>query len=144
MSTAAPPRPVPKTAEWRLYLDAFIFSRLYMPFCWGTNDCAIFAADCVLACTGKDPAPPGLRGHRTALQADRAVRRHGGLAQIATLALGEPIAVALATEGDVVLVRVGKRMALAVVNGHGGAWGPSAGGLASVPLSAARQCWRVG
>lgn len=139
----AKPPPLAKTAHWRLLFDAFIYSRLRVPFAWGTNDCATFAADCVLACTGRDVAPPGLRGYRTALQADRAVRRHGGLAAIATAALGEPIIVADAFEGDVALLRVGKRMALGIVNAHGGAWGPAPGGLASQPMSTAKLCWRV-
>ena len=130
-------------AERRLYLDAFIFSRMYMPFAWGTNDCAIFAADCVQACTGRDVAPKGLRGHSTALQAERSVRRHGGLAAIATAALGQPIAVADAVEGDVALVRMGRRQALGIVNGHGGVWGPCATGLASQLLGSALHCWRV-
>lgn len=137
------PMMMQKTPDWRLHFDAFLASRLRAPFVWGVNDCAIFAADAVLAMTGQDPAPAGLRGHRTARQATRSLHRHGELQGIATAALGEPVLTADPAEGDVVLVRTGKRQALAIANGQGGAFGPAAAGLAVAPLSGPVLCWRV-
>ena len=128
--------------DWQTRMEAFVRTRARQPFAWGSNDCAIFAADCVQAITGQDPAPAGLRQHRTAKQACRAIARHGGLDAIATLALGAPMPPALAQVGDVVLVRAAKRDALAICNGAT-ALAPSAIGLVAVPMAEARLGWRV-
>lgn len=128
--------------DWQTRMEAFVAQRLYAPFAWGTNDCAIFASDCVMAITGQDPAPPGLRKHATAKQAYRAIARHGGLPAIATQALGQPIAPLCANVGDVVLVPVGKRDALAICNGAT-AMAPSAHGLVAVPMANAVMAWGV-
>jgi len=131
-----------RLADWPLHLEYFIACRADHPFVWGQNDCAIFAADAVHAMTGKDPAPAGLRKHTTAKQAYRAIARHGGLEGIATAALGESMTVQEATVGDVLLVKAGKRDALAICNGTS-ALMPSATGLVSVGLKSARLAWRV-
>lgn len=131
-----------RLADWPLHLEHFIACRADQPFVWGKNDCAIFAADCVRALTGKDPAPAGLRQHTTAKQAYRAIARHGGLEGIATAALGDSMTVQQATVGDVLLVKAGKRDALAICNGTS-ALMPSATGLVSVGLKSARLAWMV-
>ena len=77
--------------DWQTRMEAFVRERMHQPFAWGSNDCAIFASDCVMAITGQDPAPAGLRRHRTAKQAYRAIARHGGLGAIATQAVGTPL-----------------------------------------------------
>ena len=128
--------------DWQTRMEAFVCQRTDAPFVWGVNDCAIFASDCVLAMTGQDPAPDGLRKHRTAKQAYRSIERHGGLPAIATAALGQPIAVLMAGVGDVVLVSAGKRDALAICNGAT-ALAPAAAGLVAVPMAGARMAWRV-
>lgn len=127
--------------DWQLRFEAFIAARLTMPFAWGSNDCAIFAADCVQAITGQDPAPAGLRNHTTEKQALRALKRHGGVAGIATAVLGQPVPATLANIGDVVLCKAGTRDMLAICNGAS-AFAPSANGLVTVPLG--DVCWRVG
>lgn len=127
--------------DWQLRFEAFIASRLGAPFAWGSNDCAVFAADCVQAITGQDPAPAGLRAHSTEKQALRALKRHGGVAGIATAVLGQPVPVSQANVGDVVLCKAGRRDMLAICNGST-AFAPSARGLVSVPLG--DLCWRVG
>ena len=129
--------------DWRLHFDALISERMHRPFAWGVNDCALFAADCVLTITGVDLAA-GLRGHRTARQALRTIRRHGDLLGIASSGLGAPAGVHNATEGDVLLVGMGKRTALGVMLGGGMLVGPGAGGLCSAPLTDALCAWRVG
>ena len=131
-----------RTQDWQLRLAQFLAARRTTPFAWGHNDCATFAADCVLAITGTDPAPPALRNHRTAKQALRALRRHGGLVGIATAALGPPVPPAQANVGDVLLLKSGHHDALAICNGVT-AMAPSAHGLVSVGLHSARHCWRV-
>lgn len=131
-----------RLADWQTRMESFMAQRAAQPFTWGTNDCAIFASDFVQAITGQDPAPPGLRTHRTAKQATRAVARHGGMHAIACAALGEPIAAAFAGVGDVVLVPAGKRLAFGVCNGQT-ALLPSAIGLAHLSMQSAVCAWRV-
>lgn len=128
--------------DWPTRMEAFMAQRHSAPFAWGSNDCAIFAADCVQAITGQDPAPAGLRKHRTAKQAYRAIARYGGMQTIASAALGPHIAPLLAGVGDVVLVPVGKRTAFGICNGAT-ALVPSAGGLVALPMDTARIAWRV-
>jgi len=134
---------IDRLPDWRLHFDALVSERMHRPFAWGVNDCALFAADCVLAITGVDLAT-GLRGHRTARQALRTIRRHGDLFGIACRALGAARGVYDAREGDVLLVAMGKRTALGVMLGDGMLVGPGAGGLCSAPLSDALCAWRVG
>jgi hypothetical protein len=124
-------------------LDALVHARTSRPFAWGVQDCALWAADCVLAITGTDLAAD-LRAHRTARQALRTIRDHGGLFAIATRALGPATGVHNATEGDVLLVGMGKRVALGVLLPGQMVVGPGITGLCAAPLSDALCGWRVG
>jgi hypothetical protein len=128
--------------NWRLHLDAVLCSRVYSSFEWGRFDCCLFAADCVHAITGVDLAKD-YRGYVGAKQALRVLDRAGGVGLIATRALGFPQAVADAHVGDVVLVPVNKREALAVVIAPGMATLPGARGLTQATLSMARYRWAV-
>lgn len=128
--------------DWQLCLETFLRERRAMPFAWGTNDCAIFAADCVLAMTGTDVALPELRKHRTELQAARALKKHGGLAGIATAALGDALPAAMAGIGDVVLSKAGERDMLAICNGTT-CLAPGPNGLAHLDMATVSMCWRV-
>jgi hypothetical protein len=127
--------------DWQLRLESFVTQRQSVPFVWGANDCALFAADAVQAITGRDPAPH-LRGHRNARQAICAVREHGGLGAIAWAALGPSMPVLRASVGDVVLVRVGKRLALGVCN-CATVLGPGPLGVVAVPMADAVLAWGV-
>jgi len=128
--------------DWQVRFEAFIRERQLMPFEWGRNDCALFAADCVEALTGTRLLPK-MRGYRNARDALMMIDKAGGLRSIAVYALGGFILPAYATVGDVVLIRVGKREALAVCNG-GTAIGPGPDGIQAVPMSSAIAAWRVG
>ena len=115
--------------------------RMARPFRWGVHDCCLWAADCVQAQTGTDPAA-GLRGaYADAVGALRLLRNLGGLRVVASRA-GEPIAPMAAAEGDVGLIPAGKRACLAVCFGE--AW-MLAGthGLVPQPLDRAVAAWRV-
>ena len=131
-----------RTQDWQIRFEAFIAERRARPFAWGSNDCAIFAADAVMAITGCDPAPAGLRAHRTEKQALRALQRHGGLIGIATAALGQPTPASQAAAVDVVLSKSGKRDMLSICNGST-VFAPSAAGLVSLALDRDSVCWRV-
>lgn len=129
--------------DWQDRLTALVAHAHRQPFAWGTHDCCLWAADAVLALTGRDPAAD-LRGrYADATGAMRALRAMGGL-----LGAGRRAGIALAgpghaRDGDVALVSDGRRPMLAV---HAGAvWLVAAtGGLHALPVSAARVTWGVG
>lgn len=85
--------------DWPERLAAYLSARRRMPFAWGTNDCAIFAADCVLDLTGTDPAARW-RGYETEEAAREIVDAAGGMRALVALT-ERPIA--FAQRGDVVL-----------------------------------------
>jgi hypothetical protein len=128
--------------DWQLRMQAFVRERRNMPFAWGTNDCALFAADFVEAITGERVCHE-LRGHEDVRQAMRALSLIGGVRSLATLALGEPVAVSFASVGDVVVIQAGKREALSVCNG-GAALAPGPDGVVAVSMQQALAAWRVG
>lgn len=131
--------------DWRLRLDAFVTERLARPFEWGAHDCALFAADAVLAITGHDLAV-GLRGLR-ARQALRHLQAVGGVAGLVPPCLAPLAGPQLAFEGDLAMIEQAgsglRRWALGVV-AHGGVIGPARAGLAIAPRAAAVQAWGVG
>jgi hypothetical protein len=129
--------------DWQLRYADFARERAAMPFAWGANDCCLFAADAVLAMTGVDHGAQ-LRGtYSTALGAARVLEEHGGVAGLATAALGAALPPALAGVGDVVLVETGGRDALAICNGTS-VIGAGESGLVSFGIGAAKAAWRVG
>jgi hypothetical protein len=131
-----------KLQDWQVRFEQFIADRAAAPFTWGTNDCAIFAADCVLAITGHDVALPALRRHKTELQAARVLKRHGGVVGIATAAMGQPVPASGAGVGDVVLAKSGRRDMLAICNGAT-CIAPGVAGLAFLPMPTDSVCWRI-
>ena len=128
--------------DWQGRLCACLAERWARPFEWGRQDCALFAADCMLACTGSDPAAD-LRGtYSDAAGAARIVSAHGGLAAIAEARAGEEVAPQLAQIGDIGLVENAGRDCLAVCAGHG--WiVPAADGLATATMESATRAWRL-
>ena len=146
MSQISQPHPLQRLPDWPLRLEAFVADRASVLFGWGSQDCALFAADCVQSITGTDVAPPALRRHRSARAALRALHAHGGLQHIAQAALGTPIAPALAGVGDVLLTRPSaqaRHPMLAVCNGAS-AIAPGPFGLVSIDLVQVSHAWRVG
>ena len=131
-----------KLHDWQLRFEAFISDRRAKPFTWGTNDCAVFAADCVQALTGVDVAQPSLRKHKTELQAARLLKRHGGVVGIATAVFGQPVPATQAQVGDVVLAKSGHRDMLAICNGST-CVAPSPSGLVFFPVPVESVCWRL-
>lgn len=112
-----------------------------MPFAWGTNDCVLFTADCVLATTGVDHAQE-LRGYRTAIQASRLVKMLGGLEAIVTRRLGAAIPLHEVTAGDVVLVAIESANALGVYSGNA-CLGPGKAGIIAVGRTQIIAAWKV-
>ena len=91
-----------RRSDWRSRLSACIQGALEKPFEWGSHDCAIFAADAILAMTDVDLAA-GFRGHySTEIGGARRLRSagHSDQLQLAASLLPE-IDPAFATDGDV-------------------------------------------
>ncbi|WP_291015024.1 hypothetical protein [Hydrogenophaga sp.] len=127
---------------WQTRFAVLCMERKVVPFEWGKNDCCLWAADAVLAITGKDFAE-GLRGtYATTAEAARMLARVGGVRQLATDVLGDPVSPLHAAVGDVVLFEDAGRELLAVCNG-GTALAVAESGLEPLPMSAALAAWRV-
>lgn len=131
--------------DWPARLENALADMRARPFQWGVTDCCLFAADCVMAITGRDLAEPYRGRYKTKRGAFSALKRvsGGGVQAAATLALGEPLKTALlAQRGDVVLVESGEGPALGICVGVKCAYLGRAG-LGFIPLSAVQMAWRV-
>ena len=72
-----------RASNWPTLLAEFIEERRAMPFAWGRNDCATFAADWVLKASGCDLAASFRGRYRTPLGAMRMLKPAGGVIGIA-------------------------------------------------------------
>lgn len=140
------------STAWFNALDAFMVERMYRPFAWGLNDCCTCAADWVVLARGADPMADlqplmvSLRESsplRAQAIATRWLAEQGGLLQVVTQRMGEPLPGPMAQIGDVALVAHGQdRQSMGVCIGHHVA-APGPDGLQLVSLSDALACWRV-
>jgi hypothetical protein len=132
---------------WEGRLAALVEARRHVPFQWGVNDCLMFAADAVLAVTGRDPA----ENHRgwyddkgSALR--HLARGHGSLWKAVEYHLGAAGNVVDARRGDIAIGTWSDDlpgMTLGVVLGaHVATPGPE--GLVFNGLRTAMRAWPVG
>ncbi len=132
-----------RVEHWPQILSDFIESA-DRPFCWGSWDCGLLAADCVLAMTGVDIAAE-FRGRYTTARGARRVMR-GDMAEMmarVSKTYGMPeINPAMAQRGDMVMVDTPLGDALGIcVGARVACTGPD--GLVYVPSSTARCAWKV-
>lgn len=133
---------MPKHPEWEARLAAVVTQAHARPFAWGVHDCCLWAADCVQAQTGEDPASDVRGAYDNARDAAALIKQHGGMAALGVRA-GAPIPPLLATHGDIGLASHEGRELLVLCNGdHWLATGPC--GLVVLPLQLAINAWRVG
>ena len=135
----------PRFSDWPDRLAAFLQSRLAQPFELGGQDCCMFAMDAVRAQTGFD-AGARWRGRYEDEASAEALIGPGGL-ELAALAFAAECGLPempwqFAQRGDLVLVRWGNELLMAVVVGDR-ALGPGAEQLRSVPIGAAIRAWAV-
>lgn len=134
--------PAVRLRDWQERLAKLFRERSNAPFGWGINDCVLFAADDVQACTGVDVACDVRGQWQDETQAMRVLRAHGGLAELCIARLGPVIPAALAQPGDVGLVSIHGRPSLAVCGGpHFHA--PGALGLEVIDAACAQRAWRI-
>lgn len=132
-----------RRADWEKRLYEFIESRRDMPFAWGTNDCACFAADWVLEATGVDLMTEW-RGKYKSAEEVRKFLQPRSLASIVDSKL-IPCPVLSASRGDIGMVdRTTRREgpALCIVDSLC-VVGPGENGLVSYPRSVLIKAWRV-
>lgn len=129
--------------DWPRRLAAAIEAARGRPFCWGTHDCALFAADVGEALTGKDFAAEFRGRYTTRAAAVALLGALGGLEAVVTAALGAPRPLpTLAQRGDVVTVDTEDGPALGICNGAQAVCaGPE--GLQLAPMSMWRKAWEV-
>lgn len=131
-----------RLSDWEQRLGDVVAQRLAVPFAWGSNDCVLFAADCVFAMTGQDLVADWRGQWSDQSSAVRAIVRAGGL-EAAVQGCGlEQIQPLFAQRGDVVLHRQGGVDALAVCVGANLA-APGEAGLMFIGLEHGVQAWRV-
>ncbi len=118
--------------DWPERLIAFIESRRFTSFAWGSNDCALFSADAVLEMTGADFAAD-LRGYKTQRGALSRIKKAGGMQAFASNL--EQKKTGFAGRGDIVLVVLNGRDTFGVVSGSGHWCAPGAQGLLFRPMS---------
>jgi len=108
-----------RRSDWRSQLSACVVKALKQPFEWGRHDCALFAANAILAMTGEDLAR-GYRGrYRTAAGAARTLQKEGfGSSEALAEQLFDEIAPVLAVDGDICLVDGPEGPTLGIVLGE--------------------------
>jgi hypothetical protein len=126
--------------DWAEQLADYLDARRDVPFAWGGNDCASFAAGAVEAMTGEATQIQQIESAAAYLHF---LRDHGPLDAIVDDTLGERLpSPAFAQRGDVVLLFVDERATLGVCIGTEAA-APGPDGMLAVPMTAARAAWRV-
>lgn len=94
-----------RKAEALQELNTLLIEKKNEPFKWGTWDCCIFAADCVLVMTGEDKLELFRGTYGSKYTAAKALREIGSGTLVSTLQdhLGESIAPHRAWRGDLVI-----------------------------------------
>lgn len=115
-------RPTPsrrRGQDWPARLTLFLAGRMATPFAWGTQDCASFACDAVVAMIGVDPMAKWRGTYATEVEAAAIIESAGGLE---VLMRSGADAVGLrecnprfVQRGDIALVEIGNDLMMAVV-----------------------------
>lgn len=92
-----------RVPNWTARLAEVFAAAEGKPFAWGENDCCLFAADCCLAISGKDPALAFRGKYKTEAGAKRSLKRISGSLEGAFDAHFEQVSWMFAQRGDVVL-----------------------------------------
>lgn len=130
-----------RVQDWQVRLHACVADRLNKPFTWGVQDCCMFAADCVEAVTGVDPAADLRGSYADAAGAARVLEFFGGVVSLAVERLGGVVRTELAQPGDVGLTMQDGRQTLAVCTGQH--WhAPAALGLVALAPEQISRAWR--
>lgn len=154
--------------DWPSRLAVFMKTRRRVPFLWGSNDCATFAADAIHSITGTDIAAE-FRGYSTEAEARQHIARYSPRQRHARVipphslgagqrpfhleALVEAVAeqyrmpiirVGYAQRGDLVLFESAMGQTLGVVSFDGSIASPGMQHMIETPIAAGLAAWKVG
>lgn len=131
-----------RVGNWPELLAEYVEQRRKEPFAWGSNDCCIFAADWVQACTGTDYASAWRGRYTGRLGAARFLEEAGGLrALVDSLGLVRVLPLQ-AGRGDVVAQDNGRGLALGICIGSGTAFAAETG-LVFASMQNIETAWRI-
>ena len=138
-----------RTNGWEKRFNDVLEAKRKEPFAWGKNDCSLFAADCVKALTGIDFMKE-LRGLYASEEEAEAIIGYTGSLERTIENLLWPIhpvniCVTNAKRGDVVMVELGKKLAVGVWDGQD-ALVPtpkSECGFGKYPMRCVVRCWGI-
>lgn len=140
--------------DWQERLNNTIEAARAMHFEWGINDCALFTARCVDAIVegadmeatiAKRIADSLVRAsYKDGDDMNAVIEAEGGLRNIVTEYLGEPVPRLRARPGDAVLIDNDGQHILGVVSGHSAVCLNMGEGIVVVSLDLAICAWRVG
>lgn len=125
--------------DWPMRLADYIESRHRMPFAWGSNDCAAFAAGAVHAITGQNV---DMIERASAADAARLLASDGLIDRLDAI-FGARCAVQFVRRGDIALLDLDGRPTCGVCTGAMVA-APGADGVLLLPKSRTFCGWRVG
>lgn len=130
--------------DWSSKLSAYIESVRGKDFVYGEHDCCLFVARCVDAMCDTFYEEKVLAKYKydSEEKANEHINNDGGLIEMVTDFLGDPVPRAFAMPGDVVLLRDNGEAVLGIVEAHN-AVAASKGGFISVPLKYAVVAWRI-
>lgn len=109
-----------KNSRWPSLLAEFIEGRMFKPFAWGVNDCAMFCADWIHTATGVDPAAEFRGTYSSEAEADAVLARFlGSIEYVVGGILKRHESVHFAKRGDIVMFMNHGRRTLGIVDLHG-------------------------
>lgn len=134
---------MPRLRNWPSRFAELVDRARSTPFAWGSHDCCLWVASAVLAQTGGDPAREWRHGYFTQRAALRILESIGGYEGAGAL-MGKPIALGLATVGDIGLVTWTDGTRSLGVRSMTTWMCAGDHGLVHLPLDAASLAWGVG
>jgi len=131
-----------KRKDYIQKLFEFVESRRDTPYKFPEGDCCNFVADAIVAMTDSDPAA-NLRGsYHTPAEAKAIIDSHGGLKELISSFLGEPLGPLCARRGDVVFWNGPNGECVGVCVGNDFVT-PGDDGLVVRPMTMALKSWKV-
>ncbi|KQM20197.1 hypothetical protein ASE73_07700 [Sphingomonas sp. Leaf24] len=99
------PSELVRAPDWEERLAVYLDRKREEPFKWGSNDCALFAAEAIKAMTGTDPGEAFRGTYDSRTGSALALREHGEgtLLKTVTAWLGQPKHPVFAQRGDIVM-----------------------------------------
>lgn len=131
-----------RVGNWPELLAEYVEQRRKEPFAWGSNDCCIFAADWVQACTGTDYASAWRGRYTGELGAARFLKEAGGLEALVDSLAFQRVARSLVGRGDVVAQEGGRGPTLGICLGASAVFVHD-NGLIFGAIQNVQSAWRI-